>query len=433
MLKRMTEKDGLSPGASWCVALAPAASGNFLWFGLIGMEHLLFILLSLGVMAAWFHESTLQNGIRRLLLPLLCFLLVITRPEGICLIALLFLFRGAAGCSIRNWMTATAGAIFGGAVSAGVNWMTGHHLTPLTMQGRNGVISSTSWAGLHLPFIGHSFARLLSVWGIDIPQRVLHGRGLLIGIPLALFVSSLLVLAVRRLRLLHANRLLLLCTWAGTIEVLYFVMLPTPGHGGRYIAVVVMLFLPLVFLGFREMLALSPLSSRAAWMVVSLAGVITIALSTTVWTSVAAADIEQINTEHGAMATWIEQSLPPSSVTGREIAIYDIGRMGYQMHGNLIDLGGLVDSKFHSYLVRHRTADYLQEHGVKYVVIPGFADPSSEYYERSLWLDKADGANLTLLHSICADAAVARLASTASETAAPCQRLYSIGYGVPPS
>jgi hypothetical protein len=362
------------------------------------------------------------------LLALLCFLLVITRPEGVCLVALLFLFRNTAGRSILDWLIACIGAFFAGILSAAVNWMTGHHLTPLTMQGRNGVLPTTSWIGLRGQFIGHTFARFLSVWSITLPQHLLHGRGLLLGLPVAVVTVALVSLAVRGLSSRHAHRVILFCAWGGFIEVLYFFMLPSPGHGGRYIAVPVMLFLPLIFYGLHQALRLTPLRENAGWGAVAVFAAITAVLSLTAWRSAATADIEQINTEHGVMASWIESNLPPSVIADRQIAIFDIGRMGYAMHGNLIDLGGLVDYRFQSYLKTAHTAEYLQQHGVKYVVLAGSSDLYNVGFFSSLALDNAHGVDLSLIHNVCADKAVAALAFTSSETAMPCQRLYAVHY-----
>ena len=132
VLKRLTEEDGLPAGASWCLALAPAVSGNFLWFGMIGMEHLLFLLLSLMLIRAWYAPDT---G-RGVVLAVLCLLLVLTRPEGLFLVLLLFFVRGAAGRSMRDLLAAVGGAGCGMAILAVINWMTSGHLTPQTMKGR---------------------------------------------------------------------------------------------------------------------------------------------------------------------------------------------------------------------------------------------------------------------------------------------------------
>lgn len=427
VLKSLAEQDGVTGGASWCLALAPALSGNFLWFGLIGMEHLLFILLSLCVVIAWFSADSAQPQKRSFLLPLLCFLLVLTRPEGCFLPVLLFFTRRSSGRSVKQWLSAITGTFCGGLLFVCVNWMTGHHLAPLTMQGRKGLPQPSWWLN-RLQFLGHTVARMVSTWGITIPHRVLHGHGLLIGLPLIAVLAALLFLAVRRLRSIRASRFLLLSAWGGFIEVLYFFMMPMTGHGGRYVALPIMLFLSLVFFGLHEALVLLFPRTRVATIGVWAVGVVTLVVSLTAWRAAATADIEQINTEHAVMAQWIEQNLPPEAISNRRIAVYDIGRIGYQFHGNIIDLGGLVDSTFHPYLAEGRTVEYLQKLGVEYVVLPMNFNPMDVGYQINLSINREHGADLTPVHTVCADRAVSTLAITSSETAMPCQRLYTIRY-----
>jgi hypothetical protein len=136
VLKRLMEDDGLPAAASWCLALAPAVSGNFLWFGMIGMEHLLFLLLSLMLIRGWFVAASRRGRGDLVLLSGVCLLLVLTRPEGIFLVLLLFFVRGAGGRPMRDWLAALGGAGFGMAILAVINWMTSGHLSPQTMKGR---------------------------------------------------------------------------------------------------------------------------------------------------------------------------------------------------------------------------------------------------------------------------------------------------------
>ena len=424
-LKYITERDGLTGAAAWCLALGPAASGNFLWFGLIGMEHLLFITFSLLIVILWFDEGAQRH---LLLLPCACFLLALTRPEGIVLLGLLWLTRASARRSAGQWLGAAGGAALGACVSAAVNWTISRRLTPLTMQGRGGLVWSSEWLTYRLQFLGHTAARLLIVWNIYAAEELLHKRGLLLGVPLLIGIGVLLVFAVRRLQRVQARRYLVLCAWAAVLEVLYFLVLPSTGHGGRYISFVVMMFLPLLFFGLHEALARMPQSNLLAWREVGVVAIATAVLSLIAWRGAARADITQINTEHAAMAAWIQQNLPAEAVTDSQIAVFDIGRIGYALDGRLVDLGGLVDPKFRPYMVQGRTPQYLQQRGVQYVVLPTGPEASDAGYAISLGLDPQHGASLSPLHTICADAEVARKAFTSSETAAPCQRAYTIRY-----
>lgn len=428
VLKRLTEEDGLPAGASWCLALAPAVSGNFLWCGMIGMEHLLFLLLSLMLIRAWYAPDT---G-RGVVLAVLCLLLVLTRPEGLFLVLLLFFVRGAAGRSMRDLLAAVGGAGCGMAILAVINWMTSGHLTPQTMKGRQFLAGGNQLRfANHVYFLGQSFARVLKTWSFGVSDSVLHGRGRVVGGLLFLLLVALAISGVLGLRRLRASRFLLLCAWGGVIELLYFAILPNTGHGGRYISVPLTVLLSLIFFGSSRLLAAAGLSERRVWVVVCALGIITAAISIPAWRRASAAGIDQINDEHGGMAEWLEQNLPPGSFATPQVAMFDIGRIGYQFHGNVVDLGGLVDRDYMPYLLHGRTAAYLDERNVRYAVLPTELTADDAFFTGTLALDRAHGAVLTPLHSVCADAAMARMTMAATAAALPCQTVYSIDYIAP--
>jgi hypothetical protein len=432
VLKRLTEEDGLPAAASWCLALAPAVSGNFLWFGMIGMEHLLFLLLSLMLIRAWYAPAAARGRGDLFLLGALCLLLVLTRPEGLLLVLLLFFVRGAASRSMRDLLAAFGGAGCGMAILAVINWLTSGHLTPQTMKGRQFLAGGNQLRfANHVYFLGQSFARVLKTWSFGVSDSVLHGRGRVVGGLLLLLLVTLAVSGVLGLRRLRANRFLLLCAWGGVIELLYFAMLPNTGHGGRYISVALTVLLSLIFFGSSRLLAATGLSERRVWIVVCALGIITAAISIPAWRRASAAGIDQINEEHGGMAVWLEQNLPPGSFATPQVAMFDIGRIGYQFHGNVVDLGGLVDRDYMPYLLQGRTAAYLYERNVRYVVLPTEVVASDAFFTSTLALDRAHGAVLTPLHSVCADAAMARMTMAATSAAFPCQTVYSVDYTAP--
>jgi hypothetical protein len=235
------------------------------------------------------------------------------------------------------------------------------------------------------------------------------------------------VIGLRRLR---ANRLLLLCAWGGVIELLYFAMLPNTGHGGRYLSVPLTVVLSLLFFGSSRLLT-AGMGERRAWIAVCVLGVITAAISIPAWRRATAAGIDQINGQHGGMAMWLEQNLPAGSFTAPQVAMFDIGRIGYQFHGNVIDLGALVDRDYTPYLLHQRTAAYLFEHGVRYVVLPTEVAAGDAFFTGTLALDPAHGAVLTPVHSVCADTATVRLTFPSTSAAFQCQTVYSIAYIAP--
>jgi hypothetical protein len=433
VLKRLTEDDGLPAAASWCLALGPAASGNFLWFGLIGMEHLLFLLLSLMLIRAWFAPVSRRGRGDLVVLAALCLLLVLTRPEGIFLVLLLFFVPGVAGRSLRDWLTAFSGAACGMVILAVINWLTSGHLTPQTMKGRQFLAGGDQLRFTnHLYFLGQSFARVLKTWSFGASETILHGRGLVVGGLLFLLLATIVISGVLGLRRLRASRFLLLCAWGGVIELLYFAMLPNTGHGGRYLSVALTVFLSLFFFGCSRLLAAAGLGEPRVWIVVCVLGVATAAISIPAWRRAAAAGIDQINDEHGAMAVWLEQNLPAASFASPQVAMFDIGRIGFQFHGNIIDLGGLVDRDYLPYLLHRRTAAFLYRHDVHYLVLPTDRATGDAFYTGMLALDPAHGAVLKPLHSVCADAATVRLTFASTSAAFECQTLFSIGY-IPPA
>lgn len=392
------------------------------------MEHLLFLLLSLMLIRAWYAP----DAGRGIVLGVLCLLLVLTRPEGIVLVGLLFFVRGGAGRSMRDVLAAFGGAGCGMAILAAINWMTSGHLTPQTMKGRQFLAGGTQLRfANHVYFLGQSFARVLKTWSFGASDSVLHGRGRVVGGMLFLVLAAMVVSGVLGLRRLRASRFLLLCAWGGVIELLYFAMLPNTGHGGRYISVALTVLLSLIFFGSSHLLAAAGLSERRVWISVCALGVATAAVSIPAWRRATAAGIDQIDDEHGGMAVWLEQNLPPDSFAAPQVAMFDIGRIGYQFHGNVVDLGGLVDRDYMPYLLHGRTAAYLYERNVRYVVLPTEVVAGDAFFTGTLALDRAHGAVLTPLHTVCADAAMARIAMAATAAAFPCQTVYSIDYIAP--
>jgi hypothetical protein len=428
-LKAITEEDNVPPAVSWCLALAPLASGNFVWFGMIGMEHLLFILLSLCVVRAWMRPLQLRSRTDLLTLAAFNFLLVLTRPEGLFLGLFLLLTIRLANRSFRALLAAFSGTAFALILLAGTNWIISHRLSPQTMQGRQFLyrFSAQTAFGMRLNFLGQIVARLFKTWSFYASRELLHHRGLLLGAPIVLLLAIGLIEGLRALFALHAGRILILCVWAFAIILLYTAVLPSTGHGGRYLALPIMLFLPLEFLGLHRIFS----TRRHAWAFITCIAILSGAWSLTLWRQAAIAQIDQIEQEHGAMATWLQSNFPPNSFTQGKVAVFDIGRIGYQLHGNVVDLGGLMDASYLPYVLQHRTADYLRTHGVQYVVLPSAAEEDSEDWKRRLSLEGTHGVSLVSIHSICVDPYMDWLAENSANTAYACQRAYKLVYSTP--
>jgi hypothetical protein len=424
-MRRIVDLAGLRGAIGWIVALAPAANGNLLWFGVLGMEHLVFLLLSIWIAVNWFDPAIKPSAATRIRIAALCALLVLTRPEGLFLLPLMFVFRRKAGRSLIDWVTASVGAALGLSLCAIENWILSHRLTPLTMQGRGGLASGRHIIPTAARFFKQSFSIFLKVWTATTTRS--SGDHYLIPVVAVIAIAAMVCGIVFFLRQ-RATALLFLYAWAALILVLYSVILPITGHGGRYIAMAILLFLPLVAAGFYHALALAFRNDVFATAAVAVLLVLSAGWSITMWRKVAIADITQINTEHGAAARWMLDNVPADDLAQNRIAVFDIGRIGYDLHGHIIDLGGLVDSSFQPYLVQGRVADYLRLHDIRWVVLPAGEATGESGYGWILSLTPAHHALLTLQHAACSDPAMANLAFAATGTAAPCQHIYSFRY-----
>jgi len=421
VLKRMTEEDGVPATTSWCLALAPALSGNFLWFGLLGMEHLLFLLLSLGLVWRWF--GTGRGGTDAVGLFVLGLTLELTRPEGIFLILLLAVAGRGEGRTLRRWGWAAAGGLCGLATVAAFNWRTSGTPLPPTMAARG------LFAGPRDSYLIRTWLQFLRTWTFYGPGAHLAGHPLLVLLPLMAVSMILIAAGVGELRSLRARRFLFLSLWGVLVELLYFVELPSPGHGGRYIVAPLMVCFSLLMVGVSCALRGLLGGGRGYGMALGAVMAVWAVDSGWQWRGAAIAGIDQINSEHGGTAEWMAANLPAGEFASFRVGVFDIGRIGYRFGGRVVDLGGLVDASYLRAFRERRTAEYLARRGVEYVVIPGNAEEGDRVLEEELSLDRGHGVTLRLVHVVCAEAGAARTAKLSTAPAFPCQRLYRIGYG----
>lgn len=434
VLKAITEEDALPAGVGWCVALAPVTSGNLLWFGMTGMEHVLFMLLSLCLIRLWYRPAGRRGRADLLLIAAVFSLLILTRPEGLFFGLLMLATARHAQRSLRSLLAAAAGLVFACSIFSGTSWMVSRSLFPQTMQARQFLYSVSSGSALHqavlvrLEFLGLIVARCLKTWNFYASRNLLHHRGLLFGVPLVFLLAALALIGLRRLVVLRSRRMLMLCMWAALIVALYTAVLPSTGHGGRYIAVPLLLFMPLELLGLHGLLSAFAPTRRYAWPLVVCVALLSATRSLIVWRQATIAQIAQIESEHGAMASWLQDNFLPSDFAEGHIAVFDIGRIGFQLHGQVLDLGGLMDRSYLPYVFHGHIADYLAAHDVRYVVLPSEQGDNSANWIDRLRLDSAHGITLVPLHSICVTPQIDRLAENSASTAYACQRAYKLVY-----
>jgi len=370
LLWRMAALDGLPNLYILALAVLPALSGNYVWLAFIGMEHALFVTLSLAAILLWFRggvrESEDRSGLRTSLLAGLALgALGMTRPEGLALSVLLFALYKWCGRTLADVFRAAAVAVAFLVPSFLINLKTSGALLPMTLRGRRFLFSGTD--KLH---VGRSTVRGLT---IETYQKVIqhnffhttHGWATIF-VALAFYGC---VVLVRR----FPNRTAILVLWATLHYASYCFTLPATGHGGRYQPFVLLLFAPLIAIALFDLIALvfrlfqlraSAVLQPAQALALALVALITVPTLPR-WNVALHDSIYNIDNCHLKMAEYLDAHYPPDTPMG----VFDIGTMGYFSHIELLDLGGLVDRHYLPYLLTGRVPQYLEERGADYVII----------------------------------------------------------------
>ncbi len=406
----MARRDGMPETACWIWALTPALDGNFMWLGLIGMEHLLFVVLSVMGVYLWFAGGRGSAWGAAVCLGLLA----LTRPEGLVLAGMALLAYAWVGRGRRD-----AGVLAGVvavcvAVSLAANRITSNAWLPTTYAGRKWLYFGSDKVPpmAHLLFPYELLKGLLLPWGVR-PTHPLYTLDAVVALAMAAGVWRLI--AERR------KRATFLVAWSFVHIAVYAAMLPVRSHGGRYQPLFLMLSFPLMFLGIEAALRRVRLSMTIRRMVLVGACLVCGVPSILAWRLVTAAGIALIEGTHAMMGRYLVETLP----AGSKVAALDIGRMGYLYGGTLGDMGGLTDSAFLPYMREHRAWAYLQEQGVDYLVWPtteeGYPD-----VPQILRFTPENRADMEELQSFCVPRALWFASYAVTTDAAPCQRLYRL-------
>jgi hypothetical protein len=154
LLWRMAALDGLPLVYGLALAVLPPLSGNYVWLAFIGMEHVLFVTLSLAAILLWFRNGPASALVAGAVLGALA----MTRPEGLALSVLLFALYRWCGRGVANVLRAGAVAAVFVAASFAINLETSGSLLPMTLRGRRFLFSNTD--KLH---VGRSTVRGLTM------------------------------------------------------------------------------------------------------------------------------------------------------------------------------------------------------------------------------------------------------------------------------
>jgi hypothetical protein len=244
----LAKRDGLPATHGLIFAAAPACSGNFIWLGLIGMEHLLFVLLLLGCIYLRFGK---QNPVSSFWAGMCAGLLTVTRPEAIVFGPILAIREWKDNRSVKDLLILLAPWIVSVVILFATDLYTSHSLMPVTLDGRK-------WLYFHAIGGPHSLLAVLSFLLGWMPRVALQfslwPRGthlflLRVIVPLALaFIGATWLIGNR------SPRIRFLFLLAAVHSCVFLVEFPAIGHGWRYQPLNVLLLFPCIVFGVLYLL-----------------------------------------------------------------------------------------------------------------------------------------------------------------------------------
>lgn len=368
---------------SWGAALLATTNANVLWFAHSGMEAPALVALSLAAIWGVVRDVSAK---RRLAFDIgagvAAGLLALTRPECFPLGPLLAGYLLVRRRGLVRALAVGSPALLATAAYLGFNRVWTGRFLPTTLSGRRWLwfdITSGLSRWEQVKLFGDEWLARLDTYCFDTSKLALF---LLLGLAVAGAVR------VARSRSDGARLLLL---WALAHVALYVVLLPTPGHGGRYQPFLPLLLPALVAIGAAGAVAdlvalLRPHESRWSWL--ALGGIapwfalaIGPACALREANALAVAHVQTTELGMGALVS----ELPGDGV----VASFDIGGVGWSAGRPILDAGGLSDPRTADLLRTGRIWEHLRDRGVRYLVLP-------EGYERVLPVPDHFAARLRL-------------------------------------
>ncbi|HVJ89568.1 MAG TPA: ankyrin repeat domain-containing protein [Labilithrix sp.] len=360
---------------SLATTLLASNSPNLLWFTCSGMEAMPFVALSLAAIWASTHDE--ERPRLALLAGVAAGALALLRPEAAPLGGLL-----AAHALVRRrlrslvplaapWLSCVALYVVSNVAKTG-------HAVPSTLSGRRWLWFEMS-AGLSRVDRALDF---LDAWTTRLGSYTFDTTPAVVWILVALAAYGALRL-VRGRSSISQDGPRLLVAWSLFHAAFYVLLLPTPGHGGRYQPLTPLLFAACLPIGaafvLRELAKLAGAADKPRFGWFAALGMIPwIALGAPVLGSLRHANALAVahvqGTELGAGA--FIDALPEGAV-----ASFDIGGTGYASRRPVLDLGGLSDPQTAELLASGRIATWLEAHDVRWIVLPQSYEPVLPLFE----------------------------------------------------
>lgn len=416
LLFSLAHRDGLSLQWSLAFAAAPSLCGNFIWLGIIGMEHLLFIALTLASIYAWFNNGV-HSRQSAIFAGFGAGLLLLTRPEAMVFGPLLAMTTRTKRPSHDKFIVLAIWAVC-------LNFLfildlhTSHSLMPVTMQGR-------IWLDFHRTGGPHSLTSVLNFLSMTLLRLSMQFSLWFAATHLTLWgamchMIPIVVIAGLGLRAIlakHLARIGFLFVWALVDWGVYLVVLPAVGNGGRYQPLNLLLLFPCLLFGISVLFRFV-FKSQKQWIFSAscIALVIAGSFSLQIWRQITILGIAHIHDTHGRISEWMLHNLPPDAT----IAAFDIGRISFAWRRNISDLGGLVDPSYVPYLKTGQVPEYLKEKRIQYVILPGADMPAA------LGFSEADLIHMRRLALFCSADASWMIGFMYTGHAYRCQQLYQL-------
>jgi len=324
-------RDGFTRARAWTGALLFSLAANGVWFVVSGMEATSFVFLSLLCIYFWQRAEPSRGSVGAGIAAAALFLL---RPEAILLAPILLIRSGRPRLAPAMKLLLPVVLVALGYVTT--NWMLTGHPSPATLEGRRWLYFGGAAGLRRIDFV----SRFLLDWADRLASYVLvMPWGLAFWPALGLAIQGGLKIARRKARGAGA-----LCVWALAHLATFAVLLPSPGHAGRYQPLLPGLFLLLVGEGLvsvvhtrRRLRHRESLARPQVWPALALLGSLSaVALSN--WREAHAAVVAHINASEVGAARLVAQ-LPARA----RVASFDIGAISFFSGRRVLDLGGLAD------------------------------------------------------------------------------------------
>lgn len=360
---------------AFVTSLLAAISPNVLWFTCSGMEAMPLVALSLT--AIW-AVTEREGGVRYALgAGAASGALALMRPEAAPLGAMLCAYVLVRGRR-RDILAIAAPWLSCVALYVGSNIAKTGHALPSTLSGRRWLwfemTSGLSRTDRALDFLD-AWATRLGSYTFDT------------SLALVWVLAALAAYGAFRLVRGHAHvgrdgaRLLFL--WALFHAAFYALLLPTPGHGGRYQPLTPLLFvtcLPVgVALVLHDLARLFRLQEKVGFTWFA-------ALGVAPWIALGAPVAESLRSANALavahiQATELDAGAFVDQLPDGPVASFDIGGIGFVAKRRILDLGGLSDPKTAALLEAGTISTWLASNRVRWVVLPQSYEPTLPVFE----------------------------------------------------